>query len=59
MVQDVNPGTGNGDPSYITAIGNTLYFEATSSNNGSELWKVEMVSDGSGNLATTHEITLS
>jgi len=45
MVKDIAPPP-DGGPSYLTVVGNTLFFVATdgSSNHGYELWK----SDGTG-----------
>ena len=39
MVKDIYSGSGSGYPSYLTAIGNTLYFTANDGTNGYELWK--------------------
>ena len=46
MVHDINPGSGGSGPSYITAIGNTVYFEAFDRTNGGELWKSDGTADG-------------
>ena len=34
MVKDINSGSGGSNPSDLTAVGNTLYFEATDGTNG-------------------------
>jgi ELWxxDGT repeat protein/cysteine-rich repeat protein len=38
LVKDVNPGPGDGDPYYLTAIGNLLFFHAHRPDTGLELW---------------------
>jgi hypothetical protein len=38
MVKNINFGSGASSPSYLTAIGNTLYFRANDGTNGTELW---------------------
>ena len=40
MVTDIRSGIGDGSsPSYLTVVGNTLYFRADDGINGRELWK--------------------
>ena len=39
MVKDINIGSTDSGPYYLTVIGNTLYFQAYDGTNGSELWK--------------------
>ena len=46
MVKDINSGSGSSSPSYLTAVGNTLYFEATDGTNGDELWKSDGTASG-------------
>ena len=46
MVKDINSGSTNSSPQYLTAIGNTLYFKATDGTNGYELWKSDGTSSG-------------
>jgi len=38
LVKDFNPGTGEGNASYFTLMGNTVYFQADDGVTGSELW---------------------
>jgi ELWxxDGT repeat protein len=40
LVKDFNPGTGEGNASYFTLMGNTVYFKADDGVTGSELWKM-------------------
>ncbi|MDC0528491.1 putative Ig domain-containing protein [Candidatus Poseidoniaceae archaeon] len=47
MVKDINTGSDDGNPQYMTAIGNTLYFTADSIGNlGYELWKSDGTASG-------------
>ena len=39
MVKNINSGSGSSIPTYLTAVGNTLYFRAFDVTNGIELWK--------------------
>ena len=59
LVSDINPGIFDSSASNLTVVGNTLYFTATDSTSGNELWKINNVtgaaelvsniSSGSGN----------
>ena len=40
-VADINPGWSYSSPSYLTAVGNTLFFTATDGSSGIELWKTD------------------
>ena len=46
MVKDINGGSGSGNPICLTAIGNTLYFNAYDQTNGAELWKSDGTTSG-------------
>ncbi len=51
LVKDINPGTANSSPSNFVAVGNTLYFRATTGTaagvgNGIELWKSDGTEPG-------------
>ena len=46
MVKDIVSGSGHSYPSYLTVVGNTLYFQANDGNNGEELWKSDGTSSG-------------
>ena len=46
MVKNINSGSSNSDPSYLTAVGNTLYFQADDGINGVELWKSDGTASG-------------
>lgn len=41
MVKDINPGGASSSPGNFMAIGSTLYFAATTNDNGRELWKTD------------------
>jgi ELWxxDGT repeat protein len=38
---DIESGSGSSDPSNLTNVNGTLYFTATNSSNGRELWKID------------------
>jgi hypothetical protein len=38
MVKDIRSGSGSSSPSYLTAVGNTLYFQANDGTDGEELY---------------------
>ena len=46
MVKDINSGSSSGLPTYITAVGSTLYFKASDGINGEELWKSDGTASG-------------
>ena len=46
MVKDISSGSGSSSPSYLTAVGNTLYFQASDGTNGDELWKSDGTASG-------------
>ena len=46
MIKDIQPGVNESFPSFLTAVGNTLYFEADDGVNGSELWKSDGTAAG-------------
>ncbi len=46
MVKDIYSGGGGSTPSWLTAVGNTLYFRADDGTNGDELWKSDGTSAG-------------
>ena len=41
LIQDINPGPADSEPSRLTAIGSNLYFSAYEGTNGAELWKYD------------------
>ena len=52
MVEDINPGSSDSDPSDLTNVNGELYFAADDGTHGEELWKsdgtpggTEMVKD--------------
>ena len=54
MVKDIRSGSGGSLPWYLTAVGNTLYFEADDGTNGlrivEERWNSLRHGDGQGYL---------
>ena len=47
LVKDIYTGSVSGFPNYLTPIGNTLYFSASStSGSGGELWKSDGTESG-------------
>jgi len=38
MVEDINSGSGDGNPSFFIAVGNTLFFRANNGITGYELF---------------------
>ena len=50
MVKDINSGTGDSSPAWLTAVGNTLYFAADDESSGEELYT---------NLGVYTEVTYS
>ena len=67
MVKDIYSGTDSSYPNYLTAIGDTLFFQADDGTHGYELWKTDgteagtvMVKDirsGSGSSASPFQLT--
>lgn len=47
LVKDINFGEGDSNPSYLTDVNGTLFFNANDGNRGAELWKTQ-----GGNLNT-------
>lgn len=45
MVKDINPGAGDSDPDYLTAVGNRVFFAARNGSNTS-LWTTDGTSAG-------------
>lgn len=43
MVSDINPGSGDSMPQYLTVFDNELYFSANDGINGAELWRYDGV----------------
>jgi hypothetical protein len=50
MVKNINSGSGSSYPNYLTAVGNTLYFQANDGTYGEELYT---------NLGVYTEVTYS
>ena len=46
MVKDIYGGSSDSSPLYLTAVGNTLYFQANDGTNGDELWKSDGTASG-------------
>ena len=46
LIKDINSGSSSSSPAYLTAVGNTLYFQATDGTNGAELWKSDGTASG-------------
>ncbi len=46
LIKDINPGAGGSSPSFLTAIGQTLYFGAWTPDIGNELWRSDGTAAG-------------
>ncbi|MGB1846373.1 MAG: ELWxxDGT repeat protein, partial [Candidatus Poseidoniaceae archaeon] len=46
MVKDIWSGSSSTSPHHLTAVGNTLFFQATDGTNGYELWKSDGTASG-------------
>jgi ELWxxDGT repeat protein len=46
MVADINPGTGNSNPSLLSNVNGTLFFRADDGVSGGELWKTDGTTSG-------------
>ena len=46
MIKDIRAGYYGSEPTYLTAVGETLYFTADNGLNGSELWKSDGTDSG-------------
>jgi ELWxxDGT repeat protein len=54
MVKDIWPGEDGSGPSWLTAVGGTLYFTARDDTHGDELWRSDGTEAGTvmvGNLS--------
>lgn len=45
QVANIFPGAGNGDPGYLTILGDKLYFSATDGVHGRELWQYDLAAE--------------
>jgi ELWxxDGT repeat protein len=52
MVKDIWPGTGSSIPEWFTAVGDTLYFSAESSNLNRQLWESDGTAEGTQPLTS-------
>ena len=46
MIKDIWSGSSYGSPTSLTAVGDTLFFQANDGDNGTELWKSDGTSSG-------------
>ncbi len=46
LVKDIRPGSSSSSPFSLTAVGNTLFFNANDGVNGPELWKSDGTAAG-------------
>jgi ELWxxDGT repeat protein len=46
LVKDINPGSGEGDPMYMTEMDGAFLFAATDSTHGRELWRSDGTEEG-------------
>ena len=46
MVRNIRSGSSSSSPSYLTVVGNTLFFKASDGTNGYELWKSDGTTSG-------------
>ncbi|MFN6249748.1 ELWxxDGT repeat protein, partial [Microcystis sp.] len=46
LVKDINPGSVGSYPGFLTAVGNTLFFQAYDGENGRGLWKSDGTAAG-------------
>ena len=55
VVKDINIFGGDSDPSYLTPVGNTLYFSADDDVSEIELWKSDGTTNGTVLAADIHD----
>ena len=55
VVKDINIFGGDSDPSYLTSVGNTLYFSADDDVSEIELWKSDGTTNGTVLAADNHD----
>jgi ELWxxDGT repeat protein len=46
LLRDINSGSVSSDPGELTVVGNTLFFSASTANEGVELWKSDGTAAG-------------
>lgn len=46
LVKDINVGSGNSSPDYLTVVNNSLFFTANNGTLGNELWKTDGTNTG-------------
>ncbi len=56
LVRDIRPGATGANPSFLTNVNGTLYFQASDGSSGIELWKSDGTSAGTVRYGTSARV---